>query len=308
MRAFITLGLINVPEFLFYCFPGSVLYKRYEFLIASTILLVLCDAYFLLSAFTNPGYIPKQEPPFAIGPKGAPTITFYTTCLKELKNPMNIKFVNLPYGHNLMKLKYCKTCLIVRPPRASHCSCCNVCVEKFDHHCPWVGNCIGKRNYKYFIGFLSTFVALLIVNIIGCIYAFNALWDIGNYEFLGVTCFLLLCYFSVLWIVFGLWGYHLYLLSSNQTTVEKIKQAWNRSIGNPYEDNAFKNVFTELCKGMPQTWFELNKKGTNEVCIIQESWSEKALTGKGHEIEETCVIVPKRSFGYDSIYENKQEV
>lgn len=52
------------------------------------------------------------------------------------------------------KLSYCKSCNIVRPPRAFHCAKCDFCVEIHDHHCPWMGTCIGYRNVRYFILFL----------------------------------------------------------------------------------------------------------------------------------------------------------
>lgn len=47
--------------------------------------------------------------------------------------------------------RWCETCEMIRPPLCSHCSDCNKCILELDHHCGWVGNCIGKQNLKWFL-------------------------------------------------------------------------------------------------------------------------------------------------------------
>ena len=59
----------------------------------------------------------------------------------------------------MVKLKYCNTCMIYRPRRAVHCQNCDSCVEQFDHHCPFISTCVGRRNYTSFFFFVVTLLA-----------------------------------------------------------------------------------------------------------------------------------------------------
>jgi len=81
-------------------------------------------------------------------------------CLVWLSNPgvierdTSLSFVKLLDTMEASSL--CPDCKIVRTPRCRHCTLCNHCVDRYDHHCPWVNNCIGKGNFTRFYCFVFT--------------------------------------------------------------------------------------------------------------------------------------------------------
>ncbi|CAE8636621.1 unnamed protein product, partial [Polarella glacialis] len=79
----------------------------------------------------------------------------------------------------LKHLKFCRTCKIRRPPKCSHCAHCDNCVLEFDHHCFWIGNCVGARNHKPFVAFLFWTVCLAFSILAACLLDLAVqLWDL----------------------------------------------------------------------------------------------------------------------------------
>lgn len=100
-------------------------------------------SFLFLTSGRDPGIIPRNVRP--------PELDNSFGKITQSTEWVNNKALNLrlPRTKDLIinglsiRVKFCDTCLLYRPPRASHCSICNNCVQKFDHHCPWVGQCIG---------------------------------------------------------------------------------------------------------------------------------------------------------------------
>ena len=135
---------ITLPLSLFLAFNSK--YFNTDLSIAIPIIIcvlyVITIIFLLLASFSDPGII--QRYPL----KG--------NLMNERKD---VKINQLGI---IRTYKFCGTCSIIRPIRSTHCGDCNNCVERFDHHCPWIGNCAGKRNYKYFYIFIVLLNILII--------------------------------------------------------------------------------------------------------------------------------------------------
>jgi len=105
----------------------------------------LCYSYYK-TIVTNPGNVEKNWVPDAT--KEALEMALVKD---ERRGAGRNKIVYLGEFYNP---RYCHHCKQYKPPRSHHCKDCQTCVLKMDHHCPWVNNCVGYYNHKYFMLFL----------------------------------------------------------------------------------------------------------------------------------------------------------
>jgi hypothetical protein len=131
------------------------------------------------------------------------------------------------FDDELTPLKWCRKCWGPKPERTHHCNLCGRCVLKMDHHCPWLGGkCVGHRTYPAFFHFISS-VTLLSTYI--CIISARAFWwSLHNVtsvpdDAAPIHELLLTAAGFIFAVVVGSFTiYHMYLISTNQTTLESL--------------------------------------------------------------------------------------
>ncbi|XP_039023063.1 probable protein S-acyltransferase 3 [Hibiscus syriacus] len=283
---FLTSFLIGCPAIAF-CIKMALHIKpqdtilNHQILLGGLVLTVLDLAFLFLTSFGDPGIIPRNSKP----PEEDDNDLSKSTSFDWLNGkPGNLrvprmKEVKLATGETV-QVKFCETCLLYRSPRASHCSICNNCVQRFDHHCPWVGQCIGQRNYTFFICFISSSTAL-------CIFVFTCSWvnilrqDTGFWNAVSrdiLSVVLILYCFIVVWFVGGLTVFHFYLISTNQTTYESFRYRYDRK-ANPFNKGILRNFRQVLLSRIPPSLIDLR-------ALVPEDGAELSVNGESVNVSK----------------------
>ncbi|CDR95127.1 DHHC zinc finger domain containing protein, putative [Babesia bigemina] len=191
----------------------------------------------------NPGIIPKM----------ADSSDAYDAIRMKRKYSYAPPCIEVAIAGKFLRVKYCHTCNIYRPPRSVHCNVCDVCVHRFDHHCKWLRNCIGGNNYRVFYLFITCtclenilFAAFSILRIV---MVSTNYWDTAAIIHSAVLLsYMLLCG----WFIVGLTAYHTYIIGMNKTTNEQLKalyteyNPWNRGIMRNIADTMFSRAKMQL--------------------------------------------------------------
>ncbi|XP_059400540.1 palmitoyltransferase ZDHHC20-A-like isoform X1 [Carassius carassius] len=134
-------------------------------------------------------------------------------------------------------IRYCDCCQLIKPDRCHHCSTCDRCVLKMDHHCPWVNNCVGFSNYKFFVLFLVYSMLYCVYTAATVLQYFIKFWTLcrrraiehcpenhlpdTHAKFHVLFLFFVAAMFFI--SILSLFSYHLWLVGKNKTTIEAFR-------------------------------------------------------------------------------------
>ncbi|KAK1350747.1 hypothetical protein LUQ84_3411 [Hamiltosporidium tvaerminnensis] len=147
---------------------------------------------------------------------------------------------------------FCIECNIFKNRSISHCNVCDRCVMERDHHCPWIDNCIGAANFKYFIISIYTTTT--------CLYfttesTYRMIYSAFIPSFILPLIFIFTLIFSLAFIIFvALSFYYTMLIFCNTTAIQYIKNGFSYSKINPKEFLRFFCTFnTSYIESTPGT-------------------------------------------------------
>merc|ERR1719409_1777886 len=163
---------------------------------------------YVKSILEHPGEIPDNDPIWAYTGEGR-------------VDANQLAAINLQELKKSGERRHCKWCGKYKPDRCHHYRVCRTCILKMDHHCPWIYNCVGYFNYKYF--FLLLLYSVIDLHFIAWSMSESVIrsWDIDTpfatmfFVLFGET---LSVFLGILLTTF--FGFHIWLMLQAMTTIE----------------------------------------------------------------------------------------
>ncbi|KAK0733240.1 DHHC palmitoyltransferase-domain-containing protein [Lasiosphaeria miniovina] len=234
--------------------------------------------YFLLLSVGEILYLPTAWPQLGAVHRAAGTVAmalpYVFLYLAAFSDPGTVTSEN--HGAEMSRYPYdfalfhpgavCATCRRLKPARSKHCSVCRRCVARADHHCIFINNCVGARNTHWFVLLLASTGALTLY---GGVLGLSLMaakttarypawrlapwrsgagmdfadwlvcwgWGLQDGVAMGAVTLLALLTSPLVW---GLLGYHVWLVYCGTTTNESMK--WSDWQAEMDEGFAFKRA------------------------------------------------------------------
>ncbi|KAK9368684.1 DHHC palmitoyltransferase-domain-containing protein [Lipomyces kononenkoae] len=254
LYAILVFAAISVPAGLFFGFTAPWIWNNISYFlpIIFAYVLLLCVISLYRSAGSDPGVLPRN--------------IHIETSESEKKDPGSSNVAPLSVTVNCrqydedrpvyLPINYCTVCRIWRPARAIHCRECDSCIDFMDHHCVWLNNCIGVRNYRYF------FCLILSLSFLGYLMTslcFLHVFILKRQKSSTTIAAIRLAPVSFALAVYGIVGsiyptalslYHIFLMSRGENTIEFLRSQRVTKLERrrPYDTrNIQRNILYVLC-------------------------------------------------------------
>ena len=179
---------------------------------------------------------------------------------REKKNKRKFRRMETPHANKgrapnrSTTFRYWSSCDNIKPPRCHHWSMCQKCVLRMDHHCPWIGNCVGFNNHKYFIWFLI--YALNGTILMSAWVIISIAWGVAQKDEKSGEADI---HYLIAWVLSTaiacalllLISVHMYMLGTNETTLEMGEYGKK----NPFDMKDWYSNFQIVFGDDFKTWF-----------------------------------------------------